>query len=667
MCDDMFSSEDDGLTPMDMITTAETISIGPNRFIFPDGMKVTPAQQHMMDGISSFIKGDKKVLFLTSPTGSGKSVGILSSILSGPECSVTISSRTHQQLSQIASTLNMFRSGRSMTHRCASHRLCAREDVRQKGRMGFNRRCKDIVSRGECDHYANSMKMAFYDIIFSVDRTSWDIEDLIQVCKIHDVCPKEVVHELGKGEPIILCPYNFILSGEGICVIDEGHNIEQLCCDLSRFSVTADTFHVAMDYISHHPEEERKEIMGHLSRVYMTFNRMVGILTQYPPFSLMHKDLVNEMDGLAESIRVLSGLPYDNGMINKHMMSSLVYGLSHLLPILEGPPYFAWTIEGCDRRLEGVYVTVDWLFSPLDHESREQQMMCDRLGRSSLVCECFSPRPTFRKIIERYDKIIIASATLLPADMLADMLGLSEWTSIDCSHLHRPNVLLTSMRQVYYEKGFVELTSQWELTHHEGVMYKMMCVLAHLISSTEGVVDGGITVFFPSSRFIKGFTNAIGYPKDTRLRRDVLVEPSDEAISMIRSTKLGCKNLLILSVVRGRLSEGTDMPGECIRWLIIFGVPYPQDNKMMRWRREYHNAHNKSLNGDLWYEMTTFSAVKQTMGRVSRSRSDYGVVTLMDSRYNRDILARNGINGVEESASVQALRMKMEGFFKNKV
>jgi Fanconi anemia group J protein len=68
----------------------------------------------------------------------------------------------------------------------------------------------------------------------------WDIEDLKYAAEEHEACTFYVTKELYKDAEFVLCPYNYI-SDEGIraamdidltnaaIIIDEGHNIEDVC------------------------------------------------------------------------------------------------------------------------------------------------------------------------------------------------------------------------------------------------------------------------------------------------------------------------------------------------------------------------------------------------------------------------------------------------------
>ena len=94
-----------------------------------------------------------------------------------------------------------------------------------------------------------------------------------------------------------------------------------------------------------------------------------------------------------------------------------------------------------------------------------------------------------------------------------------------------------------------------------------------------------------------------------------------------------CRGAVFLSIARGKVAEGIDFDKHYGRCVLIFGIPYQYTlSHVLRSRLEFmHSQHQIKEN-----DFLTFDALRQAaqcVGRVIRSKTDYGVVVLADSRY----------------------------------
>ena len=70
--------------------------------------------------------------------------------------------------------------------------------------------------------------------------------------------------------------------------------------------------------------------------------------------------------------------------------------------------------------------------------------------------------------------------------------------------------------------------------------------------------------------------------------------------------------------------------------MIVVGIPFlpPHDFRIIR-KKAYLNGKFGKEEAENWYYSQTFKAVNQVIGRVIRSKNDYGSVIFFDQRYNR--------------------------------
>lgn len=123
------------------------------------------------------------------------------------------------------------------------------------------------------------------------------------------------------------------------------------------------------------------------------------------------------------------------------------------------------------------------------------------------------------------------------------------------------------------------------------------------------------------------------------------------------STGTSC-GALLLAVMRGRASEGTDFKDQAARGVIVVGLPLPpwQDAAVMmkrayndqRWKAADQRGPPDPRGGDAWYTNEGVRCAAQAIGRVIRHAGDYGTAILLDTRYAADA-------GTRYSKGVRAL------------
>ena len=91
---------------------------------------------------------------------------------------------------------------------------------------------------------------------------------------------------------------------------------------------------------------------------------------------------------------------------------------------------------------------------------------------------------------------------------------------------------------------------------------------------------------------------------------------------------------MFLSVARGKVAEGIDFDRHYGRAVVMYGVPYQYTlSRILRARLEYLRETLQIKEQDF----LTFDAIRQAsqcIGRVIRSKADYGLMVFADKRYN---------------------------------
>jgi len=120
----------------------------------------------------------------------------------------------------------------------------------------------------------------------------------------------------------------------------------------------------------------------------------------------------------------------------------------------------------------------------------------------------------------------------------------------------------------------------------------------------------------------------------------VFIETPDmvESSLALRNFRHACdagRGAIFMSVARGKVAEGVNFEGHYGRAVVMLGVPYQYtQSKTLRARLEYTREKFRIREADF----LAFDAVRQAsqcLGRVIRSKSDYGLMILADVRYNK--------------------------------
>lgn len=95
---------------------------------------------------------------------------------------------------------------------------------------------------------------------------------------------------------------------------------------------------------------------------------------------------------------------------------------------------------------------------------------------------------------------------------------------------------------------------------------------------------------------------------------------------------------VFFGVCRGKLSEGVNLNDDYCRSVILTGPPFPGiADPRVQMKKKYLDQRNKTnrnaMNGQHWYSLQMKRALNQTIGRVIRSKDDFGLIILCDPRF----------------------------------
>jgi DNA excision repair protein ERCC-2 len=139
--------------------------------------------------------------------------------------------------------------------------------------------------------------------------------------------------------------------------------------------------------------------------------------------------------------------------------------------------------------------------------------------------------------------------------------------------------------------------------------------------------------FFPSFELLRKFDSILRTRLPGKLiysELDVKSEKNQEMIENFKSQR----NALLLGVLGGKNSEGSDFEKNCLKTVVVVGIPYASMNAIQNFRNKYYKETIPS--GEFYaYIVPAFLKINQAGGRALRTEKDYAFIYLLDSRIQR--------------------------------
>jgi regulator of telomere elongation helicase 1 len=208
--------------------------------------------KYMEKVIECLDKGKTNLSALESPTGTGKTLCLLCSVLSWVKKmkkenkffgKIFYTTRTHSQLSNVIKELNKTNYKPQISVLSSKLHSCINEKIYKNNNELLTIKCK-ILKHENCEYYNNS---------FNINKENNElnlinIEELNKYGKVMKFCPYYYEKEKSKNAEVILLPYNYIFDSEirnkfninfnnDILIIDEAHNLINVCEDAMSYEI----------------------------------------------------------------------------------------------------------------------------------------------------------------------------------------------------------------------------------------------------------------------------------------------------------------------------------------------------------------------------------------------------------------------------------------------
>lgn len=560
--------------------------------------------------------------------------------------------------------------------------------VDEKCRRITNGELKQRIENGDGDI---EDLCSFHEKLYEKDPTNlippgvYSFEQLLTYCKAEGTCPYFTIRRMMPLCNIVIYSYHYLidpkiaervskdLSGDSIVIFDEAHNIDNVCIESLSMDITDDVLKKATKGAESLSKkvEEVKQIDS--SRLQDEYEKLVE--------GLRESDIVNPNEETFIANPVLSKDVLDEAIpgsirraehfisFMKRLIEYLKTRMKVLHVIAETPTSFLLHLKQltfidrkplrfCSERLSLLVRTLQVSeieeFYALKDIATFASLVSTYESGFTLILEPFEtenatvPNPILRlscldasiaikPIFEKFSSVVITSGTISPLDMYPKMLNFD--TVIQQSYsmtLDRRSFL-----PMIVTKGSdqVAISSRFEIRNDPSVVRNY----GTLMIEFSKITPDGLVVFFPSYLYMESIISqwqTMGILDEVWKYKLILVETPDaqETSLALETYRKACSNgrgAVLLSVARGKVSEGIDFDHHYGRTVLMIGIPFQYtESRILKARLEFLRDNYQIRENDF----LSFDAMRhaaQCLGRVLRGKDDYGVMVLADRRFAR--------------------------------
>ncbi|KAH3680743.1 hypothetical protein WICMUC_000177 [Wickerhamomyces mucosus] len=559
--------------------------------------------------------------------------------------------------------------------------------VDEKCRRMTNGLNKKKIEQGETE---NVELCEFHENMYELEPDNYvppgvySFDSLTNYCKETKICPYFTVRRMIPFCNIIIYSYHYLLdpkiservskelSKDAIVIFDEAHNIDNVCIESLSLDLTNDVLKKASkgaNSLTKRIEEVKRTDSKKLQDEYeklvqgLSANEIVDNEEELMEIPVLSKDLLKEAvpGNIRRAEHFVAFLKrfveyLKTRMKVLHVISETPTSfLQHLkqLTFIEKKP-----LRFCSERLSLLVRTLEITdiedYTALKDVATFATLVSTYEEGFSLILEPYEtenatvPNPILRftcldasiaikPIFDRFSSVIITSGTISPLDMYPRMLNFD--TVIQQSYTM--SLAKKSFLPMIVTKGSdqVAISSRFEIRNDPSIVRNYGSLLVEFAKITPD----GLVVFFPSYLYMESIISmwqTMGILDEVWKYKLILVETPDaqETSLALETYRTACSNgrgAVLLSVARGKVSEGIDFDHHYGRTVLMIGIPFQYtESRILKARLEFLRDHFQIRENDF----LSFDAMRhaaQCLGRVLRGKDDYGIMVLADRRFSR--------------------------------
>ena len=506
----------------------------------------------------------------------------------------------------------------------------------------------------------------------------YTIEDLREYCRVKGLCPYFAARRLLPHANALIYSYYYLLdpkvsrlvsrelSADSIVVFDEAHNIDNVCMEVMTVELTPASLEAATRSLNRLEERVGEIAQNRKDKLVMEYEKLVKGLRDAAPEDALVPNPIPPEEVLAEAIP---------GNIRRadHFLAFLRRLLEYFKRIIRTTHVITKStvafmtdlrleafvdrrpLRLCIERLERLVNTLEMtqvdelsaiarvaLFaSMLACEEQESFMVLfeprDEVNDTAcLQLACLDPTLVMRRIFDRFSSVIITSGTLSPLSIYPRILDFDPAIAISLPNtLPRESILPLV---VSHGSDQTPLSSQFAIRNDPSVLRNY----GHLLAEAAQMTPDGLVAFFPSYLYMHHIIKAwheMDMLESIAGNKLLFIETVDQGQTnkILKAFRRACdigRGAVLLSVARGKVSEGVDFENHYGRAVIMFGVPFQYtESRLLKARLEYARGKFGVSESD-YLNFDAMRSAAQCIGRVLRTKQDYGLMILADRRYS---------------------------------
>uniref|UniRef100_A0A914QFF2 DNA helicase n=1 Tax=Panagrolaimus davidi TaxID=227884 RepID=A0A914QFF2_9BILA len=605
--------------------------------------------------------------------------------------------RTHTQISQVIKEYKRLPFGHESGEKQLKHtilasreRLCINEEVRKT--KDLREGCKEACGRctettetyeevnkaeacnkddgketrmGKCEYREN---LAEYekpgrkpnDFRRNIDCV-FDIEDLVDSLKNLQICPYYASKRILYGDAdIVFTPFNYLIDPmirnpvnidleNSIVILDEAHNIEDICRDAATFSFKESELRDAIMFfnisLSRIPKKfvgtEQKKILQTLRFIlYRLLNFMTKLEPDVPKtVSIISPTLDSKIEENRKAYKCnISFAPQKRtSSISDETNKLLKNGNSE--------------IDDDDFYDDKNFIMNESPANDVDagKESRTKSIRSN--FEAILNFWCMSPSVAFKDAFKDCRSVVLASGTLKPIETFKTELGLKFDCEMDGKQVIPNNQIFAHV--VSKSSTGHPFKFNFENTRNPTLYFELMQTICEVCKTVPKGILVFVSSYFILNEILKRLDSEDLKWKNLKLdienRKRIFYEERgsrnfnemfqgySETIKNSGSDINALNGAIMIAVFRGNVSEGIDFADDLARCVICVGIPFPNfKDELVDQKRKFNDFYcdlTNILSGDKWYQIQAYRALNQALGRCLRHKKDWGAILLFDERF----------------------------------
>ena len=587
---------------------------------------------------ASRVFGEKTVGLLSADCGVGKTMAVLSGYFSvrfhDSNSRLLVLTRTHSQSEIFENEIQVLRDNLHLdliiTSMVSRRHVCPmRDSMTTISTSGFNRSCAELVHTGRCTFYHNFYERSDNGRPTVRKGAKSTIEDLLsegivsraigeETALLKGFCPYEVLRWCAKSSNIVIGPYGYLFSDRAREAF-----LSTLNVDIFDIDILIDEAHNLPDHILNFQTAILSgEDLLWLRENKASIEKETGISWISDVVDFIWETMMLSLDELSGAEKKLNKWDIFPRYVDINELSLLATNRIEM----DGLEDYAHAETPLDRLIDFLITashsvtSEDW-FATLEldrHWSEEVSV-----SNAKLIIRPLSASGLAAPILRSVRSALLMSGTLRPLRHYAELLGVKQSVVEDLSSPYDRGTRLVLLDRNISTKYTQRNQELWRsIAERINIALKVM------------PPDKSAIIAFPSYSIME---EVLSYGIQTPLRERVVETRKARLEELKEAVFEGSKT--IFCVYGGKFSEGIDLVqnnSSLVNLIIGVGIPFSPPTTYQRALQDWYDK--RFGEGIGYYYSTVIPSIRQVAqltGRLRRSPEDWGVVLLLDNRFQR--------------------------------